>query len=78
MLLQLSVVKAFLAEPKTVCFLSKLLEELCQLAFLDFGAMVAVLCECFPYFHERAQISFEISDDVVFWKIIVLKLLDDN
>ena len=57
---------------------TKLLEEIGQHAFFDFGTIVTLLGKFLPYFHKRGQISLEMRNDVVFWKIIMLKLLDND
>lgn len=81
MLLKVIFVKVVITKTETCFFVtifSKFLKEFSQLIFLDFCAIVTFLCKLLPYFHEGIHIIFEIFNNIVFWKIIMLKLLDNN
>lgn len=70
-----------LAEAQTLFFgpvLTQFPEEVGEHIFLDLLALVAVLRELLPDFHETGEIVFEMADYIVCRKVVVLELLDDD
>lgn len=70
-----------LAEAQTLFFspvLTQVPEKFGEHIFLDLLALVAVLRELLPDFHETGEIVFEMTDYIICGKVVVLELLDDD
>jgi hypothetical protein len=78
LLLKLAIINLILREAKLRIFLAEEPEELAKLVFLHLLAIVSVLGELLPNFHEADLVILEPVEHVVLWQVILLKLLDNN
>ena len=58
--------------------ISKFSEKVKQEFFFDFETFILILSKLLPYFLECIEITFEFLDHVIFWEVVLFKLLNNN
>jgi hypothetical protein len=76
--LQLSFVILFYSEPELLVLFSEKSEKLAKILFPDLLTVVFLLCQLLPDFHEGDLIILKPVKHVIFWQVVLFKLLDDN